>query len=82
MNLRDYLYFEKIKGTEFARTLGVHHNHVYGLVNGTRRPSMALAYLIRNVTGGKVGLADLGLDEKQEVKKIAVKACKKKKDEC
>lgn len=59
MKLKDYLYFSEITITDFAKTVGVSRHHMSGIVNGSRKPSMAVMKNIEYSTQGKVTQEDL-----------------------
>jgi DNA-binding transcriptional regulator YdaS (Cro superfamily) len=59
MKLRDYLHFERIKITEFAKRIGYHKAYITDICNDRHIPSKRLATSIEFATAGKVTLADL-----------------------
>ncbi len=60
MELRDYLYFNKIKIAEFSRKLDMLSAvHLYKIVSGKRKPSRRLAKDIEHATGGLVKAEEL-----------------------
>lgn len=59
MKLKDYLYFNEISITDFAKKVGISRNHMSGIVNGSRLPSESLMINIKLTTKGKVTLEDL-----------------------
>jgi transcriptional regulator with XRE-family HTH domain len=65
MKLKDYLYFEKITITDFAKSLGVSRVQMSGVANGFRYPSKSLMGLIYLITRGKVTESDFIRDKKQ-----------------
>jgi transcriptional regulator with XRE-family HTH domain len=54
MKLKDFLYFEKISITDFAKSAGISRNHMSGIANGFRHPSKSLMGYIKLLTHGKV----------------------------
>lgn len=54
MKLKDFLYFEKISVTNFAKCAKISRNHMSGVVNGFRLPSRTLVAFIEVLTHGKV----------------------------
>lgn len=54
MQLREYLFFERITVSAFARLLDVSTNHLSGVVNGRYPISRKLAKKIYRLTGGRV----------------------------
>ncbi len=58
MKLRDYLHFNRITATDFAKQLGVHPNYLRLVANG-REPSKDLAIKIEIFTDGEVTVKDL-----------------------
>jgi len=64
MKLKDYLYFEKITITDFAKMVGISRIHMSGVANGFRHPSNTLARHIYLITNGKVSEKDFENGEK------------------
>lgn len=58
MKLETYLTGKNIKHSDFAETLGVTQVTVTRYANGTRRPSLAMALKIEDVTKKKVRVSD------------------------
>jgi len=54
MKLKDFLYFEKISITDFAKSAKISRNHMSGVANGFRQPSKSLVGFIEMLTHGKV----------------------------
>jgi transcriptional regulator with XRE-family HTH domain len=54
MKLKDFLYFEKISITDFAKKAKISRNHMSGIANGFRQPSKLLMGYIEFLTNGKV----------------------------
>lgn len=54
MKLKDFLYFEQISVTDFAKTAKISRNHMSGIANGFRQPSKLLMGYIELLTSGKV----------------------------
>jgi transcriptional regulator with XRE-family HTH domain len=66
MELREYLFRERLTVTAFAKQLGVSRNHINKIVNGHGRPGVALARLIEHETQGKVTAQEMLQHEKKE----------------
>ena len=64
MKLKDYLYFEKISVTDFAKNVGISRIHMSGIANGFRHPSKSLMAHIELITKGKVTESDFDNDRK------------------
>jgi transcriptional regulator with XRE-family HTH domain len=54
MKLKDFLYFENISITDFAKKIGISRGHISGIVNGFRQPGKMLILQIKHLTNGKV----------------------------
>lgn len=67
MRLKDYLFFEEISTTEFAKKLGISFAHMCGIKNGTRIAGSRLIKDIEQATGGKVKASDF---QKHKNKKV------------
>lgn len=65
MKLKDFLYFEKISITDFAKSAGISRNHMSGVANGFRCPSRSLMGYIKLLTHGKV--TDKDFSEKENI---------------
>jgi plasmid maintenance system antidote protein VapI len=65
VNLRDYLYHNRISVTEFAKNIDYSRGHLTSIINGKLRPSKKLARQIEKATNGEVKAEEL-LNEKQE----------------
>lgn len=63
VNLRDYLYHNRISVTEFAKTIDYSRGHLTSIINGKLFPSNKLARQIEKATNGEV-TADELLKEK------------------
>jgi len=59
MDLRTYLFVNKIKTKDFAKEMGKSSNFMYRISNKQVRPSVALAKAIEIKTGGKVKAKDM-----------------------
>lgn len=68
MELREYLFKERITITEFAKLIDYCRGHISQIVVSHRRPSRRLAKIIENVTDGKVKYEDM-LTLHKDVKK-------------
>jgi DNA-binding transcriptional regulator YdaS (Cro superfamily) len=67
MDLREWLFKNKIKITPFAKTLEYDRGHLTKIVNGQRNPSKRLAKAIEAATNGEVSAEDL-LNRKEQTK--------------
>lgn len=54
MDLRTYLFNERISVTDFSKTLGCSRIHLSEIINGRRVPSLMLAKSIEMATNGQV----------------------------
>ncbi len=54
MDLREYLFRERMTVADFARKLDYSRVHISGIVNGTLNASAKLARAIEKATEGKV----------------------------
>lgn len=63
MRLDDYLTAHNISGAAFARKLTVSHSLVHGWRHGTKLPSLAMAWRIKEATGGAVTADDWPFDK-------------------
>lgn len=68
MKLKDYLYFEKISVTDFAKTVGISRIHMSGIANGYRDAGKVLMKRIQRLTKGKVTEKDFEEEEKSAKK--------------
>lgn len=59
MKLRQYLDKEKITVAEFSRRCKIHPNHMFNIINGSRRPSLDLARRIQENSANKVQVDEL-----------------------
>lgn len=59
MSLRDYLHFNKLKASEFARMLDVTPTYLRLIKNNHFVPSKKLAAKIELITGGQVTFEEL-----------------------
>ncbi len=59
MDLREYLFYNRISITAFSKTLGVSRNYLNQLVLGNLLPSKILAQMIEIRTKGQVTYKDL-----------------------
>jgi len=65
MKLKTWLHENSISQRQFAVDLGVHWQHLNGVVNGSRHPSVKLAFKIEKLTNGEVSALEL-LKRKEE----------------
>lgn len=66
MTLKEYLKKNKITGKEFAKMVGVGHDHIYLITKGYRMPGVALQRLIYILTEGMVTSDDFTLRNENE----------------
>ncbi len=59
MDLREYLFRERISTQEFAQKLEYSRTHLSLIANGKAKPSLRLAKAIEKETDGKVTVQDL-----------------------
>ena len=62
MNLRDYLYHNRISVSEFSETIDYSRTHISGVLHGKLRPSSRLARAIEKATNGEVTVEELMKD--------------------
>lgn len=70
MDLREWLFFEKMTVVELCRILDYSRTHMTGIVSGALNPSRKLVTRIEKLTGGKVTKEDF---KKYKTKEIEVK---------
>lgn len=64
MNLREYLFKNKMTASEMARKLGINANYFRLIKNKRMRPGYELALKMELLTGGEVTISELrGNDE-------------------
>jgi transcriptional regulator with XRE-family HTH domain len=59
MNLKDYLYKQRVEYEDFAKVIGVSKGHLQNIISGTRFASRKLCSKIELHTAGEVTLKDL-----------------------
>lgn len=59
MELKLYLVKNRITIKEFCERIGYSRNQISGIANGKLKPSMRLAKVIEEATGGEVTIEDL-----------------------
>lgn len=59
MNLREYLFKNRMSAAEMARQLGIHPNYFRMINRGNVRPGYDLALKIEILTGGQVTFKEL-----------------------
>lgn len=59
MDLREYLFRNRISITDFAKQVNASRNHISGITNRAWKPGKYLALLIENVTNGEVTAEEL-----------------------
>lgn len=59
MNLRTYLFENRISVTAFSKTLGCSRIHLSEIINGRRTPSLLLATSIEKMTESQVTVQEL-----------------------
>ncbi len=65
MDLRTYLFHNRISVTDFSKILGCSRIHLSEIVNGRRIPSLMLAKAIERETKGKVKASELLKDKEK-----------------
>jgi plasmid maintenance system antidote protein VapI len=58
MKLKDWLWTQRLRQTEFAETLGVSNGYMSELCSGQKWPSRDMARRIVEATGGQVSAND------------------------
>jgi plasmid maintenance system antidote protein VapI len=58
MELREYIFFEKMTITSFAELVGVTRDHISGVIHGRYNASRKLAKRIYRATQGQVDMRD------------------------
>lgn len=66
MNLRDFLYINKIKVMDFAKSVDISRQHLSEIINGKVKPGRRLAKDIEIVTNGCVTAEELLNDKGEE----------------
>ena len=59
MDLREYLFREKMKVSDFAKKINYSRIHVNEVMLGTRKPGKGLALTIHYATDGKVSFEEV-----------------------
>jgi DNA-binding transcriptional regulator YdaS (Cro superfamily) len=59
MNLREYLFYNRISIKEFAEKIEYSRPHLSGIIHGKYRPSARLAKTIELATNGEVTVKEL-----------------------
>ena len=59
MDLRTYLFINKIKIAKLARDLSYSYSHIYWIVNSQKPASRRLAELLSDYTNGDVSLDEI-----------------------
>jgi hypothetical protein len=54
MELREYLFKNRIKGTDFAKIIGYNHNYICAISRGVVSPGKKMAKAIEEATKGQV----------------------------
>lgn len=67
MELIDWLHFNRMKGTHFARIVGCSSGYIYQIKEKRYKPTKWLAQAISNATNGQVTVEEI-LRKKQETK--------------
>ena len=66
MDLREYLFRNRISVAEFSRKIDYHRNYVNQIALGHKTPSRKLAKAIELETAGQVTIAELMSPKKEE----------------
>ncbi len=66
MDLREYLFENNIRCTDFAKEIGVHRNTIYGIMSGKLSCSIAIAILVEKYTNGKVSRFELPMTDRSK----------------
>jgi plasmid maintenance system antidote protein VapI len=59
MHLREYLFQNRLKISEFAKTINYDRRYINDVVNGTKIPGRKLAEVIQKATNGDVTVEEL-----------------------
>lgn len=59
MNLKEYLFLNRMTVTQFSEMMGYHRNHISGIISGRVTPSRGLAKSIERITNGEVTSQEL-----------------------
>jgi hypothetical protein len=74
MELRDYLFYEKVKSTDLANRIGITLQHFSGISNQRTKVTKPIAKLIEIETNGKVTAAELLKGNEKFLEKKALSA--------
>ncbi len=66
MNLRDWLYINRITITKFAKSLSVTRDHMSGIINGKYNAGPRLARDIVSATNGEVTVEEFADEDRKE----------------
>lgn len=66
MDLRRFLFDNRLSVTEFCKNLGCSRVHLSEIINGRRIPSLTLAKLIEKETNCEVTVAELMKESSKE----------------
>lgn len=59
MDLKDYLYINRMTINQFSELIGYSRNHISGIINRRLKPTKKLAQYIEKMTNGEVKVEDL-----------------------
>lgn len=59
MNLKDFLYKNKITHKDFAASIGISYSMLMKMMNGTKKPSYEVLMKIYRFTNKKVSIEDI-----------------------
>jgi len=71
MNLREYLFYNKITIGDFSKQCGVSYTCIQNIKNGDCYPREKLALKIIELSGGKVSMSDLTNPNERKKKRKA-----------
>lgn len=78
MNLRDYLYYNKISVKDFSKNLDYSRTHISAIIHGRLKPTKRLAKAIEQATNGEVKAEDL-ISYKEKRRSIEVSKIREEK---
>jgi len=77
MNLREYLFRNDMKISQFARKIGYNPTYLNGVVNGLTEPGHRLAKTISDATDGIVPVDGICTKKRGRAAELAKKACQR-----
>lgn len=75
MDLREYLFRNDMKVSQFARSIGYNATYINGVVNGLVEPGHRLAKTISDATQGIVPTDGICTKKRGRAMRLAKKAC-------